>query len=96
MVSKFDAQIDRIDNVHMKEFGETVIIDGVETTAVYDHFFAEVDGVDIEHRFIEMPKTNLPPGVVEDDSTVKIVSTGETFTVYRIEPDGKQVLIRLT
>lgn len=96
MSFNFDAAVANLDKIHQDYFGILVEIDGVEYTGVFDEVPDQFEGVDVMHRTLEVPLSDLPSVNIENGETkVKLLTDGRIFTVHLHEPVDTQLVMEL-
>ena len=92
----FDKLVDNLDMKHQDTFSIDVIINGEETTGIFDEETDEFEGTSDIYRTLELPLSALPSTpIVNEESTVFLVIDGRTFTVYKQHRVGKNVILEL-
>lgn len=94
-MNAFDSAVSMLDEVQQTTFGESVLIDGVEHSGVYDANPDYYEGVETMHHTFEIPLSDLSVAIENDVTTIKLLSTDSSFTVYKAEPVGSVMMMVL-
>lgn len=96
MSNPFDKLVDKVDEIHQKNFSVDVRIDGFPTKGIFDEITDEFEGVDAVLRTLEIPISDLPLVPMKNDETkIFMVADGRTFILHKQGRVGKNVTLEL-
>jgi len=91
----FDTLVNKMDEIQLKTFAITVEINGVEYEGVFDERADEFEGVDTMYRTLELPLSNLPSPITNDETTVLLIGDSRLFTVHKHGRINDQMVLEL-
>ena len=95
-MASFDTLVDKLDDVHKSAFAVVAVINGEDVKGIFDEASDEFEGVSDMIRTFEITMSDLPSTpILNEDSTVYMVSDGRTFTVHNQFRVGKQITLTL-